>query len=520
MHSAAEAIIRTLDARGPSTDALRRASDRVRRAGLTSLSKKAKYLILQNLSALKIRAARESFWVFCALLYPNYYKESRWHLRLLCEVLQSLYERRLFLADGRPARKLMINMPPRHGKSRTLILFCAWLLGKNKKEMIIACSYNDALATDFSRYTRDEIQKVKNIPLDVVYSDIFPASKIKHGDASYLRWALQGQHFSYLGAGVGSGITGKGCTVAIVDDPIKDVETAINAHSLEKVWRWYTDTFQSRQEENAIEIVNHTRWAEKDPCGRILSGARAPDWFVLRLDARLASGEMLCPDLLSLEKYLELKDTMSPEILNANYHQKPMTLTGRMYKAFRTYKISELPEGRIISYADTADEGSDYLAAFVAVEHGDDLYILDAVYTQAPMEITEPLLSDMYIKYGVNYAVIESNNGGKSFARSVRRIIKERREKMRGVHSKTVVAWKHNAQNKHVRIYTQSAYVQQHVYFPEGWKHLHPELYTALAEYQKSGNNKHDDAPDAVTGLVEIMGKGKGAELEAADAIM
>jgi predicted phage terminase large subunit-like protein len=510
-------LVNKLDGGGDAAKALRRTLPRIAKS--RKLSTQVTRAIVRDLSALKIRAARESFWEFCSLLYPEYYTASKWHLRLLTEILQALYERRLKLNDGRTARKLMINMPPRHGKSRTLVLFCAWVLGQNKKEMIIACSYNDALATDFSRYTRDEIQRTKNIALDAVYRDVFPKTKIKHGDASYLRWALDGQHFSYLGAGVGSGITGKGCTVAIVDDPIKDAETSVNDNTLNKIWQWYTDTFQSRQEGDGIEIMNHTRWAEKDPCGRILAGPRAGDWYVLKLEAKLKSGEMLCPELLSRTKYEEIKEMMTPETFGANYHQRPMTLQGRMYKGFKTYKQINLPKGRIISYTDTADTGEDYLAAFIAVESGSDIYIIDALYTQAAMEVTEPLLASMLIKNKCNYAVVESNTGGRGFARNVKRILSEQIEKEK-IQNKTAIAWKHQTENKYARIYTQSAWVMQHIYMPEGWNILWPELCTALMSYQKTGKNKHDDAADALTGLAEMTGKKKSATAEAAITIM
>ena len=150
-------------------------------------------------------------------------------------ILQALYERRLTkslfwdichsknvpswyadtvnwdrLADGVVYTKLMINMPPRHGKSRTLVNFCDWILGEDKHNKIITVSYNTDAATDQSRYVRDGIMMKKNLPTDIVYSDIFPASKIAKGNSSFMKWSLEGCFFNYLGAGLEGTLTGRG----------------------------------------------------------------------------------------------------------------------------------------------------------------------------------------------------------------------------------------------------------------------------------------------------------------------
>lgn len=100
----------------------------------------------------------------------------------MCGTLQKLYEGNLVNEEGKVYTKLVMNMPSRHGKFRTLINFCKWVLGRKKSNRIITCSYNDT-ATDFYIYTRDGIMEVKTYPHEIVYEDIFPESKIKKGDA-------------------------------------------------------------------------------------------------------------------------------------------------------------------------------------------------------------------------------------------------------------------------------------------------------------------------------------------------
>ncbi|MEH7464489.1 hypothetical protein V7166_21225 [Bacillus thuringiensis] len=216
------------------------------------------------------------------------------------------------------------------------------------------------MAQDFSRYTRDGISEVKTYPHEIIYDDIFPDSKIKQGDSSYKQWAPEGKFFNYKGAGVGGGITVKGCSTSIVDDPVKDVEEAFNENRLGKIWLWYNDKFKSRLEQSGIEIVNMTSWSKNDICGHILEHKeRATEWLILRMEAHdEISGEMLCPSLLSRERYQELKRDTDEHIFIANYHQKPVDIKGVLYKVLKTY--TELPSHfeRIISYTDTADEAN------------------------------------------------------------------------------------------------------------------------------------------------------------------
>ncbi len=393
-------------------------------------------------------------------------------------------------------------MPPRHGKTRTLILFCEWCLGKNKQNRIISCSYNDDMASDFSRYTRDGIRETKTYPYEIVYSDIFPDSKIKQDNASFQQWALEKEFFSYKGAGIGGSITGKGCNIALIDDPIKNSEEAFNENTLEKIWAWYIGTFLSRREEGAIQIFNMTRWATKDPCGKILDGVEADKWFVLKMEAKDENGNMLCKELLSEDSYQSLKVNMDNAIFEANYHQEPFDLKGKLYTQFKTY--STYPENieQTYSYTDTADEGNDYLVSIIAGIKGRDAYLKDVLITKDGMEVTEELTADFFIRNKVTDADIESNNGGKSFARNVERIIKSK-----GIQN-IFIGWFHQSQNKIARILSNSNTVMQQIYFPQDWADRFPLFFKFMNGYQREGKNKFDDVPDCITGIAERLSKG------------
>lgn len=479
--------------------------------------------------------------MFCCLLAPEFYKGDRWHLKLICETLQALYERRLTgrhfrhlcdliaptwyvlsvdwnrLEPDKIYTRIMENIPPRSGKSRTLIMFCEWILGKSVRNRIITCSYNDDLAGDFSRYTRDGIMVQKNLPTQIVYSDIFPNSRISKGNASFMQWSLEGQFFNYKGAGIQGSITGKGGNCTIVDDPIKSAEEAFNELNLDKQWQWYTGTFLSRLEdegEGGIEIVNMTRWAKKDICGRILSGPEAHEWIILSMEACSVDGQMLCPSILSEKKYKSLKLNMDPVIFEANYHQQPVDIQGKLYQQILTYtdlpcdEAGNLLTERVISYTDTADTGNDYLCCICGHVYKGEGYVTDIYYTKDGMEITEPATADMLFNNGVTEAVIESNNGGKGFARKVEDIIWEKHQTRH-----VGVRWFHQSANKISRILTGATFIMQHIYFPINWKDKWPDFYTAITTYQKEGKNKNDDGPDCLTGFGDLIKGGDYAGL-------
>lgn len=78
----------------------------------------------------------------------------------------------------------------------------------------------------------------------------------------------------------------------------------------------------------------------------------------------------------------------------------------------------------------------------------------------------------------------------------------------------TIIRWFSQNKNKQARIYSNSSWVMQHIYYPEDWRNRWPEYYDAMVKYQREGKNKHDDAPDATTGIAEKIGAGSAFSFE------
>lgn len=451
----------------------------------------------------KIELAKREFFFYCQLMAPDFYKNDRPYLIELCEAFQSFY-----YGDD---EVLLLNTPPRHGKSRTAGLFVQWVLGKNQNEKIMTGSYNELLSIVFAKGVRNSIQELKGDDYKPVFSDVFPNVRIKRGDGAANLWSLEGGYNNYLATAPNGSATGFGASILIIDDLIKNAEEAFNENTLDKHWEWFTNTMLSRLEEGGKIIIIMTRWSSKDLAGRALDHYTKQGTKIKHISYKALQddGTMLCEEVLSYKSYKSKIAAMGEEIASANYQQEPIDLKGRLYRNFKTY--TELPKdnnGNVIfecikNYTDTADTGADALCSITYGVYQKEAYVLDIVYTKEAMEITEPLVAKMLYDSKVNIADIESNNGGRGFARSVERILLEKYKS-----NKTKIQWFHQSKNKKARILSNSTWVMEHIYFPVNWKDKWPEYYSAMVSYQKEGKNKHDDAPDATTGIAEKINLG------------
>lgn len=444
--------------------------------------------------------ARRDFFEYAHLMAPSFYKRNREYLISLCRDLQDF-------VTGKD-NVLVINMPPRHGKSRTASMFVEWLLGRSPGTKVMTGSYNETLSTTFSKAVRNTIQEVKADPAIPVYGDVFPETHIKQGDGAMNMWALEGGYNNYLATSPTGTATGFGADIEIIDDLIKNNEEANNETVLDKQWSWFTDTMLTRLETGGKIIIIMTRWSSLDLAGRALAQLPGLGYSVkhVNMKALQDDGTMLCDDVLTREEFDRRFKTLSPEIAAANYQQEPIDQQGRLYKSFKTYDQVPMDAENnplftgIYSYTDTADEGSDWLASYVFGLYNGEAYILDVTYTQAPMEETEPAVAQMFYTNKVNQATIESNNGGRGFAREVERMLHDQ------LHSNlTVIQWFHNSKNKNARIISNAPWVMQHIYFPANWRDRWPDLFHILTRYQRAGKNAHDDGPDALTGVAEMI---------------
>ena len=444
---------------------------------------------------LQCELARREFWEYCKLLHKDFYREDREFLKELCYKLQDFY----YNDD----EFMIVNEPPRHGKSFTATNFVEWVLGQNPLERIMSASYSHDLSKNFSKKVRGTISTEK-IGDNIVYSDIFSETKLKFGSSEAMKWQTdKSNQINYLATSPSGSATGFGCTLMVIDDLVKNAYEANNESILEAQYEWFVNTMLSRREGKKKVLIIMTRWSSKDLAGKILEYVKENNisYSHINFKAEQEDGTMLCPSILDKKASERAKQLMGEDIYEANYNQTPIDMKGCLYSNLQTY--SELPTVlEICNYTDTADEGTDYLCSInYAICSDDKAYILDVIYTQDSMEITEPLVAGMLTKDNVNYAVIESNNGGKGFARNVERICRENNN------NHTMFKRFTQTKNKVSRILTGATGVMQNVIFPEDWKSMYPKFYKDVTQFQRLGKNKVDDCVDVLTGIYEQLRK-------------
>lgn len=447
-----------------------------------------------NERACKIALARKSFWDYCRLFAPDFYKDDRTYLRYVCDALQGFYEGEEEL--------LIWAAPPRHGKSRTATNLTQWVFGKYVNDKVVSGSYNETLSTVSSKTVRNKIQE---IPADggIVYHEVFPNTRIKRGDAAANLWGLEGNETnSYLATSPNGTVTGFGADLIIVDDLIKNEYEARNASIKEAHWRWFNDTMMSRREGKRKVIIIMTRWATDDLAGKLIEDCekRGKKYIYIKNEVR-KDGKMLCDEILNSEQFdAILNSDMGRDIVEANYNQSPVDMVGRLYTELKEY--DEAPENiqSVDAYYDTADQGDDYLCGLIYDVKDADAFTKHVQYTQEPMEQTEDEAARLLTVFDVNTCRIESNNGGRGWGRNVKRIAKEKYG-----NTKTRFIFFTQSKNKESRILTGCTGVMNRVHFPKGWQVAFPEYARDMKRYQRTGKNAHDDAQDATTGVYEYL---------------
>lgn len=502
---------------------------------MSKLTKKEYEYLLRKA---KIKAARNSIWYYAQARAPSFFTEEKWFLKEIINTVQGMVERTLINPNtGEPYSKLMINVPPQTGKSRSMSNALEWVLGKYPTERIIYTSYNDATAEKFSRYIRDTIMEVREDELDtrILYPDIFPKTKIRATNKSVKRWALDGQHFNFLAAGVGGSVTSEGGTIIIVDDPVKNAAAAFNELELQRIWEWYTGTLLSRISAEAvdpIEIIIMTRWSKSDICGRLLEMDVNQEWKVISYEAYSNynftrnmeyypaeefnamdsnTRKMLSPKTFKFKRYHYLRSTMPDMIFRANYHQKPVNEENQLYGKFNTYEyedIKDLAFDRIRIKLDPAGDGSDY---FVYMEYGEKTlgetphaFILDMYMSDDKYEVVIEEIAKRIGKSKASICDIEGNRGGEAILDSL-----QDRIRMYGNPGIKFNVFTEK-ENKESKIKLHAHIVTQRVLMPIDWKIRFPAIYNHVTQYQRVGKNAHDDPEDVLSNIARDLLRQQG----------
>lgn len=362
-----------------------------------------------------------------------------------------LLDQTLMKVSSGELKRVIITMPPRHGKSeRVSKKFPAWHVGRNPGDEMILASYSIDLSRGFSRIARDTL---------VANHDVFGVSVDKNKQAAEA-WGIEGYRGGVNAAGVGGAITGKGARIAIIDDPVKNSEEANSEVMREKVWEWYTSTLYTRLTPDGRIIVVMTRWHEDDLVGRLLKKEaeeikegthKGERWTVINFPALAEEddylgrsvGDPLWPEFGFDKPRLEqIQSDVGSYVFNALYQQRPSAAGGTIFKReyfhyFREetiHNIQYLIVGnkrydkmkcwsfQTVDTANSEKTINDYFVVstwYVTPEH--DLLLYDVYRTHITGPDQKPLMKEMVYRYRPKFQAIEDKTFGTNLIQECKR---------------------------------------------------------------------------------------------------
>ncbi|MET4562192.1 putative phage terminase large subunit-like protein [Lysinibacillus parviboronicapiens] len=268
--------------------------------------------------------ARRSYHDYVEYVHHGHYQHYP-HTQIVCDELQKI-------ADGKQ-KFILIEMPPRHGKSMTVTeSFPSYYIGRNPDKRVITAAYSDGLATKFGRMNRNKFNEFSHELFEIELSEANAANK---------DWGVQDRRGGMISTGIGGSITGQGADLMIIDDPIKNMKEASSQLIRDNIWDEWEATLSTRLHDGASVIVIMTRWHEDDLIGRLLT--RSPrKWVRLRLPAIAEDendllgrklGDPLCRELGFDEQWAsDKKAEVGSRTWNALYQQRPSPAGGSIFK--------------------------------------------------------------------------------------------------------------------------------------------------------------------------------------------
>lgn len=281
------------------------------------------------------------------------------HLLVLNRVLMAA------AAEEKWARRVIIQMPPRHGKSEFVSgYFPSWYLGLWPDRKIVLASYEAELAGTWGQRNREL--------LEAYGPDVFGV-RVQQDSRAKANWRMAKRRGGMFTTGIGGPLTGKGAHIAIIDDPVKNDREALSPTFRKRAQEWYRSTLRTRMEPTGSIIVIQTRWHEDDLAGWLQTES-PDDWLVISLPALAdedetlflpddpttpawtrAAGEPLWSwrfsktDLLSTQRDLGGPDS---HWWSALYQQRPTPIGGGVLKPEQLRQFSVVKDGYLIERAD------------------------------------------------------------------------------------------------------------------------------------------------------------------------
>lgn len=447
------------------------------------------------------RPAAEQFWL------PR-----RGKLMPVCNALQDMEDGKL--------DELFLSCPPRIGKSTLMLFFFLWVMGRNSERSNLYCSYTDSVVG----VLYNGILEVIGDTVTYAYKDVFPGSALVSTNAKDLLINLdrKKRYASFTGRSLYGTLNGAcDCNGYLVgDDLVSGIEEAMSKDRLANVWAKVDNNMLPRAKESAKVLWIGTRWSLLDPQGKRMdlleNDPKYADrvWKVLNTPALNENDESnfeyqygvgFSTDYYQQRRASFERNSDTASWL-AQYMGTPIERSGRLFEPDDLrYFNGVLPEGdpdRIFTAVDPAYGGGDFTAAPIICQFGDDLYVVDVVYSSAEKNITQPLIVNAVKRHGIQAMKIEGTRMTASYGQEVDRMLRDN-----GIRINVMINTSHFTGNgKQQRIFDKAPEIRERmVFLQDGLRSKDYQLFMQnMYSFTVNGKNKHDDACDSLAMAIDF----------------
>ena len=434
----------------------------------------------------------------------KFYLPRRKVLKTLVQDLQDLADHKITF--------LGISLPPRVGKSTLCIMFMTWIMGKNPDIANVMSGHSDKLTDGFYR----EILSILTDHETYLWNEVFPDVKIADNSAKNESIDLgRKKRFPTItcrsigGTLTGAVEIGEG-GVLYSDDLVEDLEESLNPDRLQAKYDAYLNQLKDRKKDNALELMVGTRWNVLDPMGRIHDQYEDDPHYRFRVISALDENDESNFDYdhgvgFSTEYYHDMRASIDDATWWAKYMGQPYVREGLLFpQAELNYFNGVLPDGvpdRIMAAIDVAWGGGDSLSMPIGYLYGTDCYIMDVVFNKGDKTITRPLVVGKLKRHLPHQVQVEANNGGSEYCEDIENLLRAE-----NVHINLSYRKAPNTMSKLARIIQVAPEIKR-FYFLDN-NHADKEYKAFMREvtsFVMTGKNKHDDAPDSLAMLANLI---------------
>lgn len=449
-------------------------------------------------------------------LDKKFYQPRRHYLKRYVDAYQDILDGKLDF--------LSISMPKRAGKSQLGINFTNMLSGKYPDRSTLMEGTGDDLVKSFYLGCLEYLQ----VPSDYHFYDIFPESKLvqTNADVKTLNLLHKSRFPTVMCRSIDARQVGlsEATNLLYLDDCVEGREEAKNRQRLDDKWEIISGDIIGRAIEGTPIVICGTRYSLYDPIGHLQEemkkqGKRMKVIETPALDPATDESNFEYmregKKIFTTQYFRDQREMLSSEQFESEFQQQPFEAKGLLFPESSLNRFFVLPVDRdpdsIIAVCDTADKGEDYCSMPIAAVYGDEVYIIDVVFDDAPPETTKPECAKALIDNKVVAATFESNNAGSYFARDVQQLMTDRKY-VCNVRTKRTIS------NKQTRIEFASDTIIQKFYFKDSSTYARNSQYAAFMKqvitYTRSGKVPHDDAPDSLSLLENELRGLVGAKVE------